>query len=291
MKNKRRKLIMLLIILTIGLIVTRGFSYARYASNAVFNYYLGSKGFYFDSKDLTFDTKKHVDTMWDGDKVYFSLTNSANDALASEVDIKYEVKCTVNEDDTTKKCLINGTDSDTMEATLSVIYGCSDGTNVTQELCVSNGKDWVSKPAEANLYFEVVDVEENDVLSADVTVTVTSLKPYKKVLSAEYSLIKDNTSLGDLALTYEKVGVKSNLIVTNSFNEDKCVYVSWDTKDFSFDDSGEYLGVTTDENDKISGLYFNISKMNSKTFGFYGKDNDTNYNELYFKLVESNLCQ
>ena len=67
MKKKRNRstAFLILLFLTLGLIITRGFSYARYASNAVFNYYLSSKGFYFESDELSFDTKKNVDTMWE----------------------------------------------------------------------------------------------------------------------------------------------------------------------------------------------------------------------------------
>ena len=86
--QKRRKsnaiLIVIVLMLVITLVLTRGFTYARYASNAVFNYYLSSQGFYFDSEELSYDTKNNVDTMWDGEKVYFTLSNSANEALASE---------------------------------------------------------------------------------------------------------------------------------------------------------------------------------------------------------------
>ena len=194
-KKKKNTAFMLLLILMIVLVITRGFSYARYASNAVFNYYLSSKGFYFESKDLTFDTKNNVDTMWDGEKVYFSISNNSNESLAAEVDIKYEVKCEVLEEDTTKKCSLNGTGNDTLEATLSADFTCSDSSYKEQELCLSNKKEWISKPVETSLYFEVID-EENEVLNANVKITVTSIKPYKKELSANYSLIRDNSSLG-----------------------------------------------------------------------------------------------
>lgn len=294
MKRKKNYgvLFIIILVLTLGLIITRGYSYARYASNAVFNYYLSSKGFYFESDDLTYDTKNNVDTMWNGDKVYFTLSNSANDALASEVDIKYEVKCVVNEEDTTKACLLNGSESNILEATLSASFGCSDGTNVTEEVCLENKGEWVSKPSTATLYFEVIDTEDKDVLNASVTITVTTLKPYKKELSANYSLIRDNSEIGSLSMKYEKGLVKSNLIITNSYNEDKCVLVSWDTGDFVFDDkSNRVLGNTYDNDGNVNSVYFKMNKMDSSNLEFYAKDSSIEYNELYFKLVESNLCE
>lgn len=291
-KNKKmRRTFVVLLILVLCLIFTRGFSYARYASNAVFNYYLSSKGFYFESDDLTYDTKNNVDTMWDGGKVYFTIMNSSNDLLASEVDINYEVKCEVLDEDSTKVCKLNGTDSDFLEATLSASFGCDDSSYNDEETCLSSGNEWISKPASSTLYFEVVD-SENDILSANVKITVTSVKPYKKELSANYSLIKDNSSLGELTMQYEEDSLNSKLIVTNSYNEDKCVYISWDANDFIFNDkTNSYIGTSVDDEGNIIGVYFMLNKMDSVTFDFYKKDTSIQYNELYFKLVESNLCQ
>lgn len=292
--KKKRKIksgFIVLLVLTMIFVITKGFSYARYASNAVFNYYLSSKGFYFESEELSFDTKKNVDTMWDGDKVYFTVSNNSNETLASEVDINYEVKCEVLEENTTKKCTINGTGNDYLEATLSANFGCSDSTYSNEETCITNGKEWVSKPASSTLYFEVTD-DDNDILSANVKITVTSVKPYKKELSATYSLIKDNSSLGELIMKYEDSLINSKLIVTNSYNEDKCVYVSWSASDFMFNDkTNSYIGTSTDADGNIIGTYFMLNKMDSISLEFYKKDSTIQYNELYFKLVESNLCQ
>ena len=291
-KKKYNKLFIVLAVLTLGLIITRGYSHARYASNAVFNYYLSSKGFFFNSEDLTFDTKNNVDTMWDGDKVYFTLSNSANDALASEVDIKYSVKCTINEEDTTKKCLVNGTDSDYLEATMSASFGCSDGTNVNEETCVANKKEWVSKPTTSKIYFEVIDTSGADVLNANVNIVVTTLKPYSKELSANYSLIRDKSAIGGLSMKYEEGLIKSKLIVTNSYNEDKCVNVSWNSSDFVYDNNtSNVLGTGNDTDGNINSVYFKLNKMDSKLLEFYGKASEASYNELYFQLVESNLCE
>lgn len=292
--KKKRKIkggFVVLLVLTLLFVITKGFSYARYASNAVFNYYLSSKGFYFESEELSFDTKKNVDTMWDGDKVYFTVSNNSNESLASEVDINYEVKCEVLEENTTKKCTINGTGSDYLEATLSANFECNDSSYTTEDACVTNGKEWVSKPASSTLYFEVTD-ENNEILSANVKIIVTSVKPYKKELSATYSLIKDNSSLGELSMKYEESLINSKLIITNSYNEDKCVYVSWNASDFVFNDkTNSYIGTGTDSDGNIIGTYFILNKMDSTSLEFYKKDSTIQYNELYFKMVESNLCQ
>ena len=110
---KHKKITKYLTVIVVGLIgiliITRGITYAKYVSNAVLNYYLSSKGFYFDSEELKSTTKTNVDTSWNGENVSFTITNSANDTLATEYDIKYKVTCTVEEENTTKVCYLNGT--------------------------------------------------------------------------------------------------------------------------------------------------------------------------------------
>ena len=50
--NNRKKLIILIIILSSILALSYCVTYARYVSNSLWNYYLESKGFYFTSKEL-----------------------------------------------------------------------------------------------------------------------------------------------------------------------------------------------------------------------------------------------
>ena len=90
MKNKKitKYLVYSLIALVGLLMITRGITFAKYVSNKVLNYYLTSKGFYFTSDELDSIEKKNIDTTWDGESVKFTLTNSANNALATEYDIK-----------------------------------------------------------------------------------------------------------------------------------------------------------------------------------------------------------
>lgn len=295
MKKRRRTntiLIAMVLLLAITLVLTNGFTYAKYASSAVFNYYLSSQGFYFDSEDLTYDTKNNVDTMWDGGKVYFTINNSANDALASETDIVYEVACEMTEENTTKKCLVNGSNSNTYKGTLSASYGCSDDVSKDKETCTANKGEWIAQESLATLYFEVIDESGDEVLGANVKLTVTSVKPYKKELSATYNLIRDNSEIGDLSMKYEEGTIKSRLIVTNSYNENKCVAVSWDAKNFVYDlNSFDALGTGHDSDGNINSVYFMLNKLDSTTLEFFEKDSSTDYGELHFNLVESNLCQ
>jgi hypothetical protein len=281
-----------ILLLAITLILSRGFTYAKYASNAVFNYYLSSQGFYFDSDDLAYDTKNNTDTMWDGEKVYFTINNSANGSLASETDIKYKVTCTIEEENTTKKCLISGSDSNIYEGTLPASFGCSVEGASDETACAEKNGKWTALETKSTMYFEVIDENGTDVLSANVKIVVESTKPYKKELSATYMLIRDTSEIGELSLKYEKGLVKSEIVVTNSYNENKCVSVSWDSNNFVYDNgNNDILGTNNDDNGNINEVYFMLDKMNSRTLYFYEKDQSVSHDEMDFNIVESNMCQ
>lgn len=287
-KIKINKKLIIILVLLLVLVCTRGFTYARYVSNAMFNYYLNSKGFYFESEDLSIDGNNIVDTMWNGEPILFSVNNFSNKG-ASEFDIEYEVSCEVLEDET-KTCLINGEDGKYV-STLSAYFGCSINGYLDEGTCVENDGKWNARQSTSELNFTVVADEGVELLGAKVKVTVTSVKPYKKSISATYDLIKDSELLGGLTMKYEISDIKSKLIVANSYNEAKCVAVSWDPDKFTFDnDSNEYIGVKTDDNGMITTAYFQIGKLNSKLLEFYVNSNGGNYSEKDFSLVESNLC-
>ena len=67
--------------------------------------------------------------------------------------------------------------------------------------------------------------------------------------------------------------------------------MTWDPADFIFNNkSNDAFNTTYDNEGNVNGVYFKINKMDSTTLDYYLKDSSVNYNELYFKLVESNLC-
>ena len=300
MKNKKiTKYLVISVVGLVGLlIITRGITFAKYASNSVLNYYLNSKGFYFDSDDLSSSTKKNTDTSWNGNSVNFTLSNSANETLSTEYDIKYKVTCTLEEENTSKVCYLNGTNSNTVEATLSTTAGCSnytdDGVDTSayeETLCKEKNYTWESKPTIANLYFDVVDTKGNDVDTATVLITATSTSPYEKTLSAKYILNKDKNELGTLALTYESKTNYENIIVTNSYNEDKCLKLTWNPENLVIDLDDETIKKNKDENNYINEIIFNLEKKNSRNFIYYKTDNTKTYSEEDFTLVETTECE
>ena len=278
------------------LIITRGITYAKYVSNSVLNYYLNSKGFYFKSDNLDTEIKNNADTSWDGDKVTFSITNSSNKSLATEYDIKYEITCSVEETDTTKVCYLNGTNSSKVTQTLSADFACKDTTNnkdvssLDEVTCTKQGYTWTAVPNTSTNYFEVVDINGKDVDTANVIITATSTSPYKKTIKGKYTLNKDKSELGTLSLKYETKTHYENVIVTNSYNEDKCIKLTWNSDDLVIDNSDSYQTLTNDNN-YINGVIFKLNKKDSTNFIFYKQDKSKTYSEADFALVESTECQ
>ena len=278
------------------LIITRGITYAKYVSNSVLNYYLNSKGFYFKSDNLDTETKNNVDTSWDGGKVTFSITNSSNKSLATEYDIKYEITCSVEETDTTKVCYLNGTNSSKVAQTLSADFACKDTTNnsdvssLDETTCKKQGYTWTAIPSTSVNYFEVVDINGKDVDTANVIITATTTSPYKKTIKGKYTLNKDKSELGTLSIKYETKTHYENIIVTNSYNEDKCIKLTWNSDDLLIDES-DLTQTIKNENNYINGVIFKLNKKDSTNFIFYKQDKSKSFNESDFALVESTECQ
>ena len=299
MKNEKvtKHLLMALVGVFLLVLLTRGITYAKYVSDAAFNYYLSSKGFYFESDTLESTEAKIIDTSWDGEKVTFNVKNSSNKLIASETDIKYEITCTVAEEETTKKCLLNGTDKNTTTGTLSASLGCLnetddnvDTTSFTESQC--SLYTWTHLPTKKDHYFEVVDEEGKPVDTATVIITAKSKEPYEKTISAKYILTKDSKSLGTLDITYESKSNYENVIITNSYNEDKCLKLSWNPEDLIIDeDSNDIISSKTSSSNYINEIIFQVSKKNSINYTFYKKDTSKTYTKEAFTLVETTECQ
>lgn len=300
MKNKKvtKYLIYSLLGLVGLLIITRGITFAKYVSNEVLNYYLITKGFYFTSDELSINEKKNIDTSWDGESVNFTLTNSANNTLATEYDIKYTVTCTVEQaQEETKTCYLNGTTSNVVEATLSTNTGCknksNDGVDVStyhEVQCNEEGYLWESIPSLAEMSFEVVDTTGKEVDTATVLIKAEATAPYKKELTAKYILNKDKGEIGSLSVKYESRNTYENVIVTNSYNEKKCVKLSWDASKLIID-LDEEIQNNKDSNDYINEIIFEIDKKNSNNYKFYKVDSAKTYTEEDFTIVESDECK
>ncbi len=263
------------------LLFTYGFSFARYISNTVWNHYLQTKGFYFNSKTLGKDV---VNNIWDGESIYFDLENSLNDLVATDYDITYQVTCNIIESDVSSQCYINGTNSNTYIGTLSSDYTCindtGDGVIVSdfdRNTCQMQGYRYAAVKTVQDIYFDIVG-NANDVLA---NITVTSLEPYTKTISSDFILHKDQSEEGNIKLQYNE---NKQLIITNSYNEDKRIKINWNSSKLRIieDVSSDFQ---VDTEGYINEMIITIDKKNSLSYQFY-EINESSVND--FSLIELN---
>lgn len=261
MRDKRYYLLFIVAFLVVLFLMSRSYSYAKYASNSVWNYYLQSRGFYLESDDISLG---NVDNNWDGGSINFSFKNYVNDSDFTNHDITYKVTCTVLGDAANySSCYLNGSSSNTYTGTLS-----------------GSGK------AIKNDYFDIVSGEEITGLSVEIK--LESLTPYKKTITGEYILNKGTKEIGELKLNYNSSD--DRVVITNSYNENKCVKLSWDSSKIRIDNNKNISSSNSDDDGYIKEIIFNIKNKDSLDFIFYRIDSDVELTNNDFTLVESNEC-
>ena len=262
MRKDTRIMLVIVSVLVVVFLISRSFSYAKYASNTVWNYYLESKGFYFNTDLSTGNT----DNNWDGSSITFDVTNFDNDQLISDYDINYKITCTIKGDAaSTTSCKVNGTDSNVYNATLT---GGIKSTRTD--------------------YIDVVSNEE--ITGVTVEIKVESTSPYVKTLYGDYVLSKGQSEIGGLNLSYVPSDTGDKVIITNSYNENKCCKLSFDSNIIRID-SDNYISSVQDDNGYIKEIVFSIDKKDSLDFTFYRTDFDVNLTGEEFILVETDSCQ
>ena len=114
MEKRTKYLLIIVILLSLVSIIPYGYSFARYVSNHAWNYYLGTKGFYFSSEQLGTTKVTNINNNWNYESTKFTLKNSENNFLVSDYDNEYTLKCTIqNQASNHSKCNLNGKDTDT----------------------------------------------------------------------------------------------------------------------------------------------------------------------------------
>ena len=299
MNSKKKYMFLILLVLGVVSLAINGVSYAKYASNSIWNYYLKSKGFYIKSEELDVTSIKNINNMWDGGSTYFTINNSLNSSVVTEYDINYQVTCTIEGDMAlTNECHTNGTNDSTFNGIISSYKACTndtlDGVNVAgynQSSCEMAGYTWKNQVATKELYFDIVNKDGNEVTDVNVNIAVTTTSPYKKVLNGKFILHKLYNDEGNVALIYKNHNDYDELVVSNSHEENKCVEVSWNADDLLIDvDTKKILSYSTDTNGYINKIKFDISKMDSLNYIFYKKQLGSTFDVTAFTLKELDEC-
>lgn len=298
MEKRTKYMLLIILLLSIVSIITYGYSFAKYVSNHAWNYYLGTKGFYFSSEQLGTNKITNINNNWNFESTEFTLKNSENDFLVSDYDIEYTVKCTIqNEASNYSKCTLNGTDSDTFNGIISSSSICKnsidelDVSTYTKEQCETNGYEWNIQENYKNLYFDIIKTGEENLDYVSVLIEVTSTSPYSKTLTGEFNLSSGGIQESGLKLSYKEFNNYSRVIISNSYDEKKCVKLNWNSENLRIDEtSGQISSYQYDDNNNINEIKFNINKKDSISYIFYKTDFSKVYDYQDFTLIESDNC-
>jgi hypothetical protein len=300
LKKPKNLLVIIFSILIGSIIYFYGFTYAKYAYNSIWDYYLKSKGFYLSSNSLGNPIIKNVDNLWDGGSVHFTIKNSINDTVITNYDIDYEVTCEVQGDSSEySECHMNGTESNHQTSTLLSIQACEnktgDGIDVTsydKAECEMAGYNWIDKIAQKDLYFDIVLTNTNyELNNVIVKVILTSTSPYHKTLEGLFTLTKNNLKEDGVTLNYENYFNYDKLIISNSYINNKCIKITWDSSKILIgEDLNKFTSYGTDLNGYVNEIILPINAKESLGYTFYSKDLNTKYNVTEFSIEEIDGC-
>ena len=224
----KKKVLIVLMLVVVSLMIFCHTSYAKYVFNSIWDYYLSSNKFYFESDYLSVNSKNNVYNSWDGTSISFNLTNGLNNTLYAKDDIDYEVSCSIENSDET--CLINGT-----EVYKATLKGGKLSTDILS-----------------------IDIDD-DISYANINVIAKAVSPYKKTLTANFELTKLIVENG-ISYDIEKFENYSKLNISNTLNEEQCLHVSFSTENIRVLQTTLMTNIGTDEDGYINEFDLNISE-------------------------------
>lgn len=266
-------------------------TFGRYIYNAIDNYILETKGFYFNSSVLSVNTKEYKINNWDGVNSYpitVDLNNIKNSFVHTEADIEYQVdvscgsgvKCSASK--STGRILANSK-TDSFVVTMTPNDGVSFGAGESVEINVTvysmtpyrkalKGKFIVSVE-NVNFSYEIEDGPREDFMILHMTNSI----PYYKVQTAfgNYK-VGDLVSLEDFDnLTETQKGYCYSAIVTISFDP-RVLFLDMTTNSYLHKIGNETITSVNGFN-YVSGYKFKIPATSSEKIIFYKADRTQDY--------------
>ena len=233
----KKKVLIILMFIIVSFLIFNHTSYAKYVSNSIWDYYLNSNKFYFESDYLAMNSKKNIYNSWDGNSISFNLTNGLNNKLYTKDDISYEVTCSI--DDSNKPCLINGED---------VYKSILKGNKLSTDILSIN--------------------IDNDIALANVKVIAKSISPYKKTLVANFELNKLDEK-NDISYDIEKLDNYSKLNISNASLKEKCLHISFPSNNIRVLQTSLMKNIGTDTDGYINEFDINVKENDVVSIDIY----------------------
>lgn len=294
MKSHKKKIVIFIIMLSI-ITVTATMTSAKYVYNSVWNYYLKSKGFYFESDLLSIDTKKNSLLKWDGSNINFILKNSINPELISDYDISYKLSCDVlGEEANYIGCILNDTGSSIFNGSLSNKEYCfndkdaEDVSLLDKTECEVNGYVWTREVTSKNNYFNLFLKDgTKSIDEVSVQITAQSMYPYHKTLKGIFNLNKIEEVESEFEVNYQNFNEYDEVIIVNKTTADKCFSIGFSSSDYLFDITNySILNSTFDETNKYNTINVKVEKQKSMNYEFYKINSQKQYSIDDFAIEE-----
>lgn len=290
-KNKILIVIFLIFIVSLTISLTLG----KYVYNSVWNYYLKSRNFYFESDLLSINEKNNSLLKWNGENIYFNIKNNSNDKLVSDYDISYKITCSVIGDESQYiECLLNDTDKATYNGTLTNISYCLADTEEDKKLnkaeCELKGYVWYDEPVKKDNFFNLkLTNKTKQIDEVSVKIVVESISPYHKTLTGIFNLNKVEELETEYNVEYESLNDYDELIIINKTSEKKCFSIDFNSNDYLIDaDNDSIKEVDYDELGKIKKIVVEIENNSSLNYNFYKLNLEKEYsiNDFSIKKIE-----
>lgn len=293
--KKKSKLIIITFVILFAAVVTATMTFGKYIYNSVWNYYLSSKEFYFESDLLSINTRNNSILKWDGSDINFLIKNSANNELVSEYSISYEITCEVlGEESKYIDCVLNGSNSATFEGTLATESKCIntidqvDVSLMSKPDCEVSGYTWVEEVATKKNYFNLILKDETkNIDEVSVKLTAKSILPYTKTLTGVFNLNKVDYVDQEIITNYQSYSEFDEISITNTTEEKKCLSISFESKNYSIDiDVDDVLSYEVDSNKKINEIIVEVDKNNTTYYNLYKINKDKVYSSNDITIQE-----
>lgn len=294
MKKRSKRIIITLAVILIFM-ATATLTLGKYAYNNAWNYYLSSKGFYFESDLLDINTKKNSLLKWDGSDINFIVKNSQNDKLISEYDISYKITCEVlGEESSYIKCNLNDTNTSVFNGTLATTSKCvnniddADVTLFSKAECEVNGYTWNEEVISKNNYFNLeLSDPTKSIDEVSVKINAESITPYHQTLTGIFNINRADSVDLEIITSYLSYEEYDEISITNTTTSEKCVSIGFDSSKY-FIDLNDYqtLEYSVDSNNKINEIKIKLTKESSKSYKFYKADSNKIYSINDFSVEE-----
>lgn len=261
-KNNNRIIPILIVLVILAFLVPTMTSFSKYVYNAVHDYYLGTKGFYFNSDKLSSNHSEfEIANNWSGAESYkmtINLNSKKNDLVFAETDIDYNISFTHSDN---IKCSISKTSG-------TIGGSASGGINEDFFDVIIEPVDKVGLPNGTQTW---------------VDITVTSTSPYTATLSGKLYV-----GVGAEDITHEIIDSPNSpymeVNITNSLNTGEDVKLTFNPNVVLLDMTSSFringTEITTEEintYDYVNTVTSYVGSLETTTVKFYKVDPTQDY--------------